>query len=230
MNELENGAQQNGSAAARSELIEEHVGLVYGLVKRFLGRGTERDELVQSGFVGLARAAASFDASRGSAFSSYAFKFIEGAMRECIRSERLIRMPRIEYENRVLDEEERIQTAFASELLKRPLSIDSFSCGGEENFAKFESLAAYSGFEDDCIKNAYIREMLNRLEPIEKNIVILRFFVEKTQKEAAKLLKISQSRVSKCEKAALIKLRTLIESCERIAHTYSVPRQNKSRE
>lgn len=230
MDELENGATRNGSAARKTELIEEHAGLVYGLAKRFSGRGTDRDELIQSGFVGLARAAADFDDSRGSAFSSYAFKFIEGAMRECIRSERLIRIPRIECENRTLDEAERIETAFASELLKRPLSIDAFSCGGEENFAKFESLAAYSGFEDECIKSAYIREMLNRLEPIEKNIVILRFFMEKTQTEAAKMLKISQSRVSKCEKAALIKLRTLIESCERIAHTYSVPRQNKSRE
>jgi|GEM_PF-3169953 len=212
MNELENGAQQNGSAAARSELIEEHMGLVYGLAKRFSGRGTERDELVQSGFVGLARAAASFDASRGSAFSSYAFKFVEGAMRECIRSDRLIRMPRIDRENAALDEAALVENAFASELLKKPLSIDAFFCGGEETGAKIESLAVYAGFEEDCIQSAYVRELLNRLEPIEKSIVILRFFMEKTQTETAKTLNVSQSRVSRCERAALIKLRALIES------------------
>lgn len=216
-------AEQSCSHEA-SELINANSALVYGLAKRFEGRGTEREELIQSGFVGLACAAKSFDASKGAAFSSYAFKFVEGAIRECIRKNRLIAVPRSEYaalsELAAFSCAERTAEA-ENELSKKRFEIDAragtvpisrFSSGGEDGETPLNELAVYAGFEEECISGIFVRSALSKLEALERSVMILRYFQEKTQVETAKLLKISQSAVSKKEKAALLKLRALLEN------------------
>lgn len=89
-------ARLEANSPSADELIEAHKGLVYALAKRFENRGVEREELIQSGFLGLTSAVNRFDPNVGAAFSSYAFKFIEGSMRECARNNSLIPLPRSE--------------------------------------------------------------------------------------------------------------------------------------
>ena len=74
--------------------ILKNLPLVRAVAKRFSGRGAEPEELVQAGSVGLIIAAKSFDKTRGVSFASYAFRFIEGEIRRCIRENTLIRLPR----------------------------------------------------------------------------------------------------------------------------------------
>ncbi len=70
--------------------------LVRAMARRFSGRGAEYEELYQCGCLAMVNAAASFDAKRGAAFSSYAYKFIEGGMRECLRKARRTALPAAE--------------------------------------------------------------------------------------------------------------------------------------
>lgn len=216
---------KDGNARSAS-LVECHAGLVYALARRFEGRGTDREELIQSGFVALSTAAASFDSKKGAAFSSYAFKFVEGAMRECIRNDRLIRIPRSEYmlagkafaevcsENNGADCEELAERLFAFELRSRPISLDSFTNDGDGTLGTSKELAFSDGFEDECINSALIKAALEKLEPIEKNVITLRYFRDVNQIETARILNVSQATVSRTEKSALLKLRELL--CERV--------------
>lgn len=63
---------QDGDKAARDILIEENMGLIHHVVKRFLGRGVEAEDLFQIGAVGLVKAVDRFDLSFGVRFSTYA--------------------------------------------------------------------------------------------------------------------------------------------------------------
>lgn len=220
----QNGHSTADDKSATESLINDHAGLVYGLAKRFSGRGCEPAEIIQSGFVGLAYAASRFNSSKGASFPSYAFKFVEGAMREFVRSDRLIRVPRSEYskvseaysksgiEGIETNGSELVEKAFKAELMLKPISLDAALRSDEENSAAGKELAVSVGFEEECISAAFMREALDRLETLERSVIVLRFYVEKTQAETAETLRISQSTVSRYEKSALFKLRRFIEN------------------
>ena len=72
---------QKGDKEARKVLIEKNLGLVHHIVKRFLGRGTEAEDLYQIGCLGFLKAADGFDISYGTQFSTYAVPKIAGEIR-----------------------------------------------------------------------------------------------------------------------------------------------------
>ena len=67
---------QNGDKAAREQLINDNVGLVWSTVRRFLGRGQEADDLFQIGVIGLMKAVDKFDLSYEVMFSTYAVPIV----------------------------------------------------------------------------------------------------------------------------------------------------------
>lgn len=217
------------------DLTERHSGLVYAIANRFALMGIEKEELIQSGFVGLIRAASSFDDSRGAAFSSYAFKFIEGEMREFARKNRAIPFPKrryaalLELKNRIeaaqnesrlasrlnaaaeelgLNEKELSGALFELEMLTSCVSLDN-----EADLSKLERIQTtveHSCFEEKSIDGSLIKELLIKIEPLERSIIELRYFEDKTQSETAQTLRISQASVSKLEKKALLVLKNMI--------------------
>ena len=216
-------------------LIADHSKLVFALAKRFAHRGVETDELIQSGFVGLIRAAKSFDSSYGAAFSSYAFRFIEGAMRECVRRNRLILLPKSRFayllklkaqaDAALLMSEGAVganeaakslgmdTTELVSGLKELDRTLNISSLDDALNGASMQnSLSEYKklNLEDACIDRAYLNDLLDKTEKLERQVLELRFFLDKTQIETAKQLDISQASVSKLEKSALLKLKKLI--------------------
>ena len=85
---------QDGDKKAREVLIEENIGLIHHVVKRFLGRGVEAEDLFQIGAVGLVKAVDRFDLSFGVRFSTYAVPMIAGEIKRFLRDDSMIKVSR----------------------------------------------------------------------------------------------------------------------------------------
>ncbi|MBR3298995.1 MAG: sigma-70 family RNA polymerase sigma factor [Clostridia bacterium] len=227
----------NSILSERQALMERHLGLVRALASRFCGRGVDHEELFQSGCVGLAAAANSFDSTRGIEFSSYAFKFIEGAMREQIRRDRPIALPRSKYASLMelkrlcglaagsdgdsrlgsaakalrISEDELSERLFEAEMLTSfcyGFDGEEYGEGGNNGETGKKAAIEAACFDVQCINRAFIMELLNKLDELQKRVIVHRYFFERSQAETADLIGISQSTVSRLEKAALLKLKT----------------------
>ena len=82
-----------GDKKARNTLVEENIGLVYSIVRRFLGRGIEMEDLVQIGSIGLIKAVDKFDTGFEVQFSTYAVPMIAGEIKRFLRDDGMIRHP-----------------------------------------------------------------------------------------------------------------------------------------
>ena len=85
---------QNGDRAAMEQLISQNMGLVKNIARRFTGRNTEYEDLVQIGTIGMLKAAKSFDTSFGTVFSTYAVPLIIGEIRRFLRDDGMIKVSR----------------------------------------------------------------------------------------------------------------------------------------
>lgn len=179
-----------GSESARRKLIEHNLRLVVFVAKRFENTGVPLDDLISIGTVGLIKAVESFDLEKNIKLATYASRCIENEILMFLRK----------------------TSARAREVsISEPLSTDSdgnelslsdvLSSDGEELGAAMES-------EED---GKILREALSRLSDREQQLITLRFGLrggdEKTQKEVADLLGISQSYISRLEKRILLRLR-----------------------
>ena len=90
---------EHGDESAEVRLVEMNSGLVNGIAHRFRGRGTDFEDLVQIGSIGLLKAIRSFDLSRGFAFSTYAVPLIIGEIRRFLRDDGVIKVSRIQKRN-----------------------------------------------------------------------------------------------------------------------------------
>ena len=90
---------QDGDKKAREVLIEENIGLIHHVVKRFLGRGVEAEDLFQIGAVGLVKAVDRFDLSFGVRFSTYAVPMIAGEIKRFLRDDGIVKVSRTLKEN-----------------------------------------------------------------------------------------------------------------------------------
>ncbi len=213
----------------RNKLIEENINLVHACAKRFVGRGIEYDDLFGSGCIGLIKAADGFDESRGLCFSTYAVPAIIGEIKRQFRDTGAVKVSRSlkELSLKVAREKEYIEkhtgdTATVGLLAKKlgvtPEEITEAICASrqvlsltyenEDGTAEIE--IPCESCEDDVCGRLQIEQAMTLLDDIEKNVIILRYFDEKTQNESASILGISQVQVSRKEKKALEKLRKLM--------------------
>ena len=88
------GADASTSEAALTTLVQENMGLVRSLALRFCGRGTDFEDLVQIGTIGMIKAIRSFELERGTAFSTYAVPLIVGEIRRHLRDDGIIKVSR----------------------------------------------------------------------------------------------------------------------------------------
>lgn len=223
---------QNGSKEAMSTLIQNNVGLVWNVVKRFNNRGYEKEDLFQVGCIGLVKAIRRFDDEFETQLSTYAVPMIIGEIRRFIRDDGPIKV------SRSLKE-----LAYKIEFLqcenirkgKEQLSIQELSealgVSKEEIVLSLESQEYIESldrkiYEDDestiadkilSNKNEYsdlidrltIKNMMGILDEIEKKIIIYRYFKDKTQTEISQIIGVSQVQISRIEKRALGKMRSV---------------------
>lgn len=218
-----------GDKAAQSILVESNIGLVWSIVRRFQNRGHETEDLFQIGCIGLIKAINKFDTEFEVKFSTYAVPMIIGEIKRFLRDDGMIKVSRSlkEVSNKV-----RITKEIMSKELNREPSISEMAerldISGEELVMAVEAgytpeslfnpvgegdnstLMLIDKLDDECndketdiIDKIALRQVLDTLKPREKQIIILRYFKEKTQVQIAKLLGISQVQVSRIEKKIL---------------------------
>lgn len=228
---------QNGDKEAREQLINENVGLVWSIVRRYMGRGQEAEDLFQIGVIGLMKAVDKFDLSYEVMFSTYAVPMISGEMKRYLRDNNsLIKMSRSIKENgwKIKQAGERLacelgRDATMEELAAATeLSMEDVVTALEAN-SEIESIykTVYQGDGNEIYLVDRIREEKNETEMLlnrmtvealldsltesEKLLIVSRYFEDKTQTETAKLLGISQVQVSRLEKKILLKMRKNVQ-------------------
>jgi len=216
----------NGDTSAKTELIEENLGLVHAMARRFMGRGIEYDDLFQAGSMGLVKATKGFDNSRGVQFSTYAVPVIMGEMRRLFRDDGPIKISRTlkELSLKVSRAKENLSKALCREPtiseIAAVLKIEPAEAAEalDASYAPM-SLTLDSDGDDvqadipvECVEEALVdklalKEALKHLSAQDRLLIILRYFKNKTQSEAAKELCMTQVQVSRREKKVLEQLR-----------------------
>lgn len=223
---------QQGDKEASETLVKENAGLIWSVARRFLGRGTEADDLYQLGCLGFLKAVEGFDLSYGTQFSTYAVPKISGEIRRFLRDDGAVKVSRTIKEQAaavkiarshltnalgrdptVTEIAEKTgltpeEIALAETATAATESIQKES--GEDGFS-LEDVLTDTQTEDNLVEKISLRQAISDLPEREKMVIQLRFFHGLTQERAARVLNVSQVQVSRIEKKALRMLRTLMD-------------------
>lgn len=206
--------------------VKRNLGLVHSCANRLRGRGIEYDDLFGAGCVGLIKAIDGFDESRGLMFSTYAVPVILGEIKRLFRDGGSVKVSRglKETSLRLTRERERFMVregreATLSELAEL-LSIDmemvvealnvsqpTISLTADEDDGGGQFDVAVDALDDRICDTISLTEVIKRLELKDRNLIVLRYFKNKTQTQTAKLLDMTQVQVSRREKKLLTLLR-----------------------
>lgn len=209
----------------RDLMIENNLGLVYSIAKRYVGRGVDYEDLVQNGCVGLIKAVDNFDFSKGYKFSTYAVPVIMGEIKRLFRDGGAIKVSRSlkEKSMRAQSLKEKFirqkmreptvgelsellgcdvnETAEILNVINPMISLSSF---GEDGNSEFDLPVD----EDDRLfDHLSLSQVLQTLDEKEKAIIDYRYYRGQTQTATAQALGVSQVQISRKEKAVLRKLR-----------------------
>jgi RNA polymerase sporulation-specific sigma factor len=220
-----------GDESALDEIVTQNMGLVKSVALRFCGRGTEYEDLVQIGAIGLMRAARSFDFSFGCMFSTYAVPLIVGEIRRFLRDDGLIKVGRsvkqsagviMRARENFLSSSEREpsvkelaemcnmtveEVAFALDAAL-PVRSLSESVGSDDENASLEYfIADRENLLEKLTDSIALREAISTLSPRQQEIVRLRYFGELSQQQTGDALGITQVKVSREEKKIMEILR-----------------------
>ncbi len=229
-------AAQTGDEAARERLINCNLKLIFNLVQRFAHRGYEIEDLFQIGTIGLIKAIDKFDFTYGVKFSTYAVPMIIGEIRRFLRDDHPIKVPRSFKElvykaNRVRDQlsatlgrdptigeiaeelgVDREEIVSALEAVQTPSSIhDTLYQDDSDPIYVLDQLPQEKDLEPSWFEKIALKEVLDKLPDREKRVLLMRFFEDKTQSEIAGQLNLSQVQISRIERAALHRIRTLLQ-------------------
>ncbi|MCL2574194.1 MAG: RNA polymerase sporulation sigma factor SigF [Defluviitaleaceae bacterium] len=230
-------ASQNGDYAARDRIVAENTGLVWSVVKKFAGRGYELEDLFQIGSIGLMKCIDKFDISYGVKFSTYAVPMIMGEIKRFLRDDGIIKVsrPLKEMAMKAKYMQESLQHATGkpptiSELAEAlGTNVEELAYAMDAGH-EVESLYAVvhqgdgspvylldkldtTGVDDGerMIDKIALREIIRSLAPKERQVIVMRYFQDKTQSQIAQAIGVSQVQVSRIEKRVLNTLRAKLE-------------------
>ena len=223
---------QNGDKTAMEKLVLDNMGLVRTVAVKFRDRGTEFEDLMQIGTMGMIKAIHSFDTSRGTAFSTYAVPLIVGEIRRHLRDDGLIRVSRgtrhtgvllMRERARIAAEEGRDATvgelaaavgitvedaAMALEAMT-PVSSLSDNAYGEDS-PELGAVIPDRAEADDMARQVdriALTQVIAQLPPLWKKIILLRYYRNMTQQQVADRLGLTQVKVSREEKKIMAFMR-----------------------
>ena len=222
---------QAGDREAGETLIEENAGLIWSVAKRFLGRGTEAEDLYQLGCLGFLKAVEGFDSAYGTQFSTYAVPKIAGEIRRFLRDDGAIKVSRSLKERAAAVRlmRSRLSSALGREPTLREIAdntgftpeeiaaaeaatreVESIHREtGEEGFT-LEAVLTDTDSEERMLEKIALRQAITELPDREKTVISLRYFHGLTQDRIARVLGVSQVQVSRIEKKAIGMLREKI--------------------
>lgn len=227
---------KNGDIDAKTELINGNLKLVLSILRGFNRSDINLDDLFQVGVIGLIKAIDNFDLSYGLKLSTYAVPLIVGEIKRYIRDNTQLRVSRsikdlayqiIKFKDDYIKEYgvepkpslicekleiDEYQITFALDSLKDPTSIFEpiYNDGGDTIYL-FDQIADNKDKNSDKDMLISLRKSLLKLKKREKEILLERYIVGKTQMEIANNLGISQAQVSRLEKSALANLKKMIK-------------------
>lgn len=221
---------QNGDEEAFSTLVKENTPLLKSIVRRYLGKHIEYDDLFQIAAIGLIKAIKNFSLSFGVRFSTYAVPMILGEIKRYMRDEGYLKVSRslktlsgkiTRYVEEQLKADgynptiqqiaqhfgmEQTDIIFALDATKLPISL--YETTNDSDGKQTELIEHIPTDEDkQMIQKIMLKDMLSKLPQREQKIVMLRYFRDLTQSEIAKKLGVSQVQVSRLENKILEKLR-----------------------
>ncbi|MCD7776540.1 MAG: sigma-70 family RNA polymerase sigma factor [Firmicutes bacterium] len=212
----------NGDTSAEEELVAANAGLVRSIAERFLGRGAELDDLIQLGMIGMVRAIRTFDTERGCAFSTYAVPLIMGEIRRFLRDDGIIKVSREKKRlgSRLLSERERILSETGDEPALSALAdicgvdiceaAEALSCVSpvmsisepiyeDSDMTLSDTIPTDEGTEDETERIA-LYEVTSSMPPVWRKIVSLRYYHDMSQEATARVLGLTQVKISRKEK------------------------------
>ncbi|TJX14705.1 RNA polymerase sporulation sigma factor SigF [Tissierella creatinini] len=226
---------QSGDSEAREKLVESNLGLIRSVIKGFANRGIDFEDIFQIGSIGLLKAIDKFDLSFDVKFSTYAVPMIMGEIKRFLRDDGIIKVSRslkqVAYMAKTAEEK------LSKELGREPTILEiSEEIGIEKEdivmaiestyhpeylynvvhendgtpLYLIDKISNEDDVEMDMIDNIVLKDMLSKLKPRDRKIIILRYFKDKTQSEVAQVLGISQVQVSRIEKRIVEEMRTYL--------------------
>ena len=218
---------ENRAGNDTDRLVEENIGLIYMVLKRFKNRGRDMEELFQVGAEGLTKAAARFEPDRGYAFSTYAVPMIIGEIQRFIRDDGMVHI------SRKIKEDARKIAVIREQLEKTDsngISVEKIAentgLSKQDIIIAIEAENPTTNIENESVidfiehKNAHeisvsdrvvdnltLQEAIKKLSEEEKRFIRIRYLEEKTQSQTAQILGKNQVAVSRYEKKLLLKLR-----------------------
>ena len=224
-------AAQSGDREAGETLVSENTGLIWSVTRRFLGRGTEMDDLYQLGCLGFLKAVEGFDPGFGTQFSTYAVPKIAGEIRRFLRDDGAVKVSRTIKEQAAVIKTARNaltgalgreptvgeiarQTGFTPEEIALAETATAATESiqrqtGEEGFS-LEDILADPDSEEKMLERIALNQAIEKLPERENMVIKLRYFHGLTQQRVAKVMDVSQVQVSRIEKKALMQLRELM--------------------
>jgi RNA polymerase sporulation-specific sigma factor len=234
MMDLLNRAQA-GDFPARERLINCNLRLVFNLVQRFSNRGYEIEDLFQIGTIGLIKAIDKFNMDYNVKFSTYAVPMIIGEIRRFLRDDNPVKISRSLKENayKINKAREQLTREFGREPTLQEIA-EELGISQEEIVTSLEAVQMPTSihetlYQDDgdpiyvidqlsndkeeinWFERIALKEVLNKLTEKEKEIILMRFFQDKTQTEVANIVGLSQVQVSRIERQALKRFKVLLQ-------------------
>ena len=225
---------REGDKSAKDALVSANLGLVHHIVKRFIGRGVETEDLFQIGSIGLLKAIEHFNMEFGVQFSTYAVPMIQGEIKRFLRDDGMIKVSRSIKENGI--KISRAVNEYMQQYGKEPTVLELSNMTklsgedivmameasndvesiyktipGNEGNEQFlvDKLSGRVNEEEKIIDTVLLKQLLNTLSQVEKDLLKARYFEDKTQVQVAMELGISQVQVSRLEKKILMGLRKI---------------------
>ncbi len=221
-----------GDKEAREVLIEKNLGLVHHIVKRFLNRGVDAEDLFQIGWGGLMKAIDKFNLAFDVKFSTYAVPMISGEIKRFLRDDGMMKVSRGLKENgwKIKKAREQYQHEKGKEPALREVAemtgltveevvmamdagaeVESiyrsvYQSDGNEIYLA-DQIASGSNEKEKLLNHMLLSQLLSELEGEDKELILLRYFQGKTQVDVAERLGISQVQVSRLEKRILRRMR-----------------------
>ena len=222
---------QAGDMDAKEAIIVENSGLIWSVTRRFLGRGTEADDMYQLACLGFLKAVDGFDLTFGTQFSTYAVPKIAGEIRRFLRDDGAVKVSRgikerassIKVTRSLLSNQLGREPTIGEIADKTGFSIEEIAVAesatasiesihqvtGEEGFT-LENVLTDTQSEENLLEQISLRQAIEKLPEREQMVIKLRYFHGLTQQRVSQVLNVSQVQVSRIEKKALEKLRELM--------------------
>lgn len=225
---------KNGNKDAMTKLIEDNNGLIWSIVRRFNGRGYDIEDLYQIGTIGFIKAIQRFDTSFEVRLSTYAVPYILGEIKRYIRDDGPIKVSRSikELNVKILELQREFLHKYGRDISLEEISkelkiskeeiamaLDSARPVDSIEDAKYkdnktdktvsilEQISTGKDEETEITNRITIKNLINELNDNEKEIILLRYYKQKTQMQVSKILGITQVQVSRIERKVLDKMK-----------------------